>query len=180
MSGMTEEKPWVEHEPASVMCTITADPSDAHDYDEHADIGFRDVPADAVAEFVASIPEGIGERGLRAMHAIADDETHGPLHLVRLVCSAEVAARAVGGGLLAGESRSARVAQLITHDVSPAGLHDLVTALRSEGLHAATEVARAMTPQERVSVLDALSNYVGRFFTAALHGPELFFEVDRG
>lgn len=180
MVYVTNEKPWVEYEPAVAECTIVAHPSDAHDYDENADIGFRDVPAGAIAEFVASIPEGIGERGLRAMQAIANDEMHGPLHLVRLVCSAEVAARSVGGGLLAGDNHSARTAQLITRGVSPVGLPDLVAALRSEGLHAATEVARAMTPQQRMGVLDALSNYVCRFFTAALHGPELLFEADRG
>jgi hypothetical protein len=174
-----DETPWAEYPPASVECTITARASDAHDYDRKATIGFRDVPPGPIAEFVASVAEGIGERGIRAMRAIAEDNEYGPIHLVRLVCSAEVAARVVGGGLLAGETHSARTAQRITGSVSPEGLPDLVAALRSEGLHAATEVARAMTVEQRVEVLDALSHYVCRFFTTALHGPELEFIADQ-
>jgi hypothetical protein len=175
-----DETPWAEYPPASVECTITARASDAHDYDRNAAVGFKDIPPGPIAEFVASVAEGIGERGIRAMRAIAEDNEYGPIHLVRLVCSAEVAARVAGGGLLAGETDSARTAQSITGSVSSEGLPDLVAALRSEGLHAATEVAKAMTVEQRVEVLDALSHYVCRFFSEALGDPVSAFVADGG
>jgi hypothetical protein len=63
---------------------------------------------------------GIGERGARAMQAIAEDDEYGPIHLVRLVCAAEVAARTFGSpGLLAGETHGAQIGQFITGSVSP-------------------------------------------------------------
>ncbi len=115
------------------------------------------------------------------MQAIAEDEEYGPIHLVRLVCVAEVAARTFGSpGLLAGETHAARIGQFITGSVSPAGLPDLVAVLRGEGLHAATEVARAMTVEQRVGVLDALSHYVCRFFTEALWDPVSAFIAGGG
>ncbi len=169
-----------EHAPVSVECTITARASDAHDYDRNAAVGFKDVPPGPIAEFVASVAEGIGERGTRAMQAIAEDDEYGPIHLVRLVCAAEMAARTSGGGLLAGEMHGARVAQFITGGGSPEGLPDLVAALRSEGLHAATEVARAMSVEHRVGVLDALSHYVCRFFSEALGDPVSAFIAGGG
>jgi hypothetical protein len=146
--------------------------SDAHDYDRNAAVGYRDVPPGPIAEFVASVAEGIGERGGRAMQAIAKDDEYGPIHLVRLVCAAEVAARTFGSpGLLSGETHGAQIGQFITGNVSREGLPGLVAALRSEGLHAATDLARAMTVGERVGVLDALSHYVCRFYTEALSDP---------
>ncbi len=174
-----DETPIDGYPPVSVACTVTAHASAAEDYDRNAAAGFHDVPPGPIAEFVASLAEGGGERGTRAMRAIAEDDQYGPIHLVRLVAAAEVAARKYGGGLLAGETGAARAAQLIAGDVSPEGFPDLVAALRSEGLHAATEVARAMTPAQRLGVLDPLLHYVYRFFTAALLGPEASFARKR-
>lgn len=72
-------------------------------------------------------------------------------------------------GLLDGETRGARIGQFITGDVSPEALPDLVAVLRSEGLHAATDAARAMTVEQRAGVFDALSHYVCTFTREALH-----------
>jgi hypothetical protein len=174
-----DETSWTTYPPTSVECTITARASDEHDYDREAVVGFQDVPPGPIAEFVASVAEGIGERGLRTIQVIAEDDRYGPIHLVRLVCAAEIAARTFGGGLLTGETHGARIAQRITGNVSPEGLPDLVATLRSEGLHAATDVARAMTTEQRVAVLDALSYYVCRFFTEALHDPVSAFISDK-
>lgn len=78
-STMTDmaDKPWTEYPSVSIACTIAADPSDAHDYDPAAPIGYRDVPAAPIAEFVASVAEGIGDRGIQAMRVIADDDQWG-------------------------------------------------------------------------------------------------------
>ncbi len=170
-----------EYPDASVECTITARGSDAHDYDRNAVIGYRDVPPGPIAEFVASVAQGIGERGARAMQAIAEDDEYGPIHLVRLVCAAEVAARTFGSpGLLAGETHGAQIGQFITWSVSPEGLPGLVAVLRSEELHAATDVAGALTVEERVGVLDALSHYVCRFYSEALSDPVFAFIAGGG
>jgi hypothetical protein len=176
-----DEAPYIEYPPVSVECTITAKASDAHDYDQNAAIAYRDVPPGPIAEFVASVAEGIGERGVRAMRAIAEDEQYGPIHLVRLVCAAELAARTFGSaGLLAGEMHGAQMGQFITEDVSPEGLPDLLAVLRSEGLHAATDAARTMTGEQRIGVLDALSHYVCSFTREALWDPVDGFEAGGG
>ena len=55
-----------------------------------------------------------------------------------------------------------------------------MAVLRSEGLHAATDVARALTVEERVGVLDALSHYVCRFYSEALSDPVFAFIAGGG
>jgi hypothetical protein len=155
--------------------------SDAHDYDRNAAVGYRDVPPGPIAEFVASVAQGMGERGLSAMRAIAEDDEYGPIHLVRLVCAAEIAAHAFGSpGLLAGETHGAQTSQVITGIVSPEGLPGLLAVLRSEGLHATTAAARALTVEERFGVLDALSYYVCRFYSEALTDPVYTFIAGGG
>lgn len=81
------ETPGTAYPPALVECTITAHPSDAHDYNRNAGSGSDDVPPGPIAEFVASVVEGLGERGVRAMRTIAEDDEYGPIHLVHLVCA---------------------------------------------------------------------------------------------
>jgi len=156
-----------DNPPATAQCTVTVHPSDVHDYDAGAPVSFGDVPAEPLAEFLAALVEGGGDRGIRAMHAIADDDQYGPIHLVRLVAAVEHTARTLGGGLLGGQSHSAQNALLITSDVSPDGLPGLVAALRSEGLHSATETARNMSSEDRMGVLDAISHYAFAFWFAA-------------
>lgn len=156
-----------DHPPATAQCTVTVRPADAHDYDADTPVSFGDVPGEPLAEFLAALVEGVGERGMNAMRTIADDDQHGPIHLVRLVAAVEHTARTLGGGLLGGESHSAQNALLITSDVSPDGLPGLVAALRSEGLHSATETARNMSSEDRMGVLDAISHYAFAFWFAA-------------
>jgi hypothetical protein len=55
-----------------------------------------------------------------------------------------------------------------------------VAVLRSEGLHATTDVARAMTVEQRLGVLDALSHYVCTFTREALWDPEQPFTAGGG
>jgi len=55
-----------------------------------------------------------------------------------------------------------------------------VAVLRSEGLHAATDVARALTVEKRVGALDALSHYVCRFYSEALSDPVFAFIAGGG
>jgi hypothetical protein len=167
-----DETPYVEYPDASVECSVTAEAGDESDYDRMARPGWRTVPADLIAEFIAALVAGPGERRANAMQAIAEDEQYGPVHLVRLVCAAELTARAFGSaGLLGGETHGARIGQFITGDRSPEGLPDLLAALRGEGLHAATDVAKTMTVEQRLGVLDALSHYVGTFTREALSDP---------
>jgi hypothetical protein len=119
MAGMEDETSGTEYPPVSVECTITARASAAENYHRNAPPGWRSVPPGPIAEFVAAVIEGLGERGVRAMRAIAEDEQYGPIHLVRLVCAAKLAARTFGSaGLLDGKMHGARIGQLITGDVS--------------------------------------------------------------
>lgn len=154
---------------ATARCTVTVHPPDAHDYDEGAPVRFGDVPSEPLAEFLAAQVEGHGDRGARAMRALAYDDQYGPIHLVRLVAAVEHTARTLGGGLLSGESHSAQSALLITSAVASDGVSGLVAALRSEGLHSATAVARAMSAEARLGVLDALCQYIFTFWFAACH-----------
>ncbi len=123
-----------DNPPATAQCTVTVHPSDAHDYDAGAPVSFGDVPAEPLAEFLAALVEGVGDRGMRAMRAIADDDQYGPIHLVRLVAAVEHTARTLGGGLLGGGSHSAQSALLITSSVSPDGLPDLDDRFREDGV----------------------------------------------
>lgn len=172
------DTPGTEYQPVSVECTVTARAGDASNYDRNAPPGWRTVPPGPIAEFVAAVVEGMGERGMRAVRAIAEDEQYGAIHLVRLVCAAELAAHTFGSvGLLAGDTHGALLGRFVTDYASPQGLPDLLAALRSEGLCGATDVAKQMTVEQRIGVLDALSHYVCTFTREALWDPEYTFEA---
>lgn len=111
-----------------------------------------------------------------AMHAVADDDRDGPIHIVHLLGACEYAGRQYGGGLPTGstplgEGSSHLVPAAIAGDI----LTTLVDALHEGGFPAATAAARNLSHDERYRLLDVLLQYWG----APISGLQLDFEENR-
>lgn len=142
---------------------------DSCDYDDasrgcRSERPYRDVDPAPLAAFVAA---AIGFRDdlLECAKVIAKDDEDGPIHLVRLIASCDLAARDVGGSLPTGTSfpeifGSGTLGGILTATISPTVLPNLVRTLKQEGLVAATTLARQCTARERYRALDVLSHYV--------------------
>lgn len=178
---------------ATATCHITVDPVDASDFgrdwiteQERAQLR-RDVDADdppsgpphgsntvtgePVAEYIAAALEGCGQRGLGAMRAIANDDTNGPIHLVRLVIAAEHVAQQFGGTLVSSSTAAAQKTQMMASAV-PGGsnLYGLVAELNDgASLPQLTDLVAQMDHEQRHGVLDTLLSYVFAFMFAASH-----------
>jgi hypothetical protein len=115
-------------------------------------------PAPLVRLMVAAI--GDNSDLLDLMEEVATDERDGPIHIVHLIAACDLAARDVGGGLLANGSilgiKSHTVPNIMVSQISPRLLPELVFTLRRDGLAAATAIARKASPRERFRALDAL------------------------
>lgn len=97
------------------------------------------------------------------MHAIADDDRDGPIHIVHLMAACEVAAREVGGGLPGAERITfdlpRNASELIAAEVGGDAFGVLVSELRESGFASATRLARALSPEQRFAILDPLLHY---------------------
>ncbi|MEQ7127410.1 hypothetical protein ABN034_23070 [Actinopolymorpha sp. B11F2] len=94
------------------------------------------------------------------MHEIAHDDLDGPIHIVHLLAACERAARQTGGSLPgSGWPYGSGVSRFLAVEVSGGALSGLVDELHAGGLAAATKAVRALTPSERVGVLDPLLHY---------------------
>lgn len=178
---------------ATATCHITVDPVDARDFgrdrvteQERAQLrreidagdppsgpphGSNTVTGEPVAEYIAAALEGCGQRGIDAMRALANDDTNGPIHLVRLVIAAEHVAQQFGGTLVSSSTTAAQKNQLVASAV-PGGsnLYGLVAELRNgASLTRLTDLVAQMDHEQRCGVLDTLLSYVFAFMFAASH-----------
>lgn len=117
--------------------------------------GMYDVDPTPLARLLnASLTQG--EDLLACMRQIADDDRDGPIHLVRLLAACDYAARKTGGTLTGPGGDN--VSRMLTMTIA-GGLPALAQTLREGGHAAATQAARAMDPETRYGVLDALLSY---------------------
>jgi hypothetical protein len=122
-----------------------------------------DVDPTPLAAFVAAAI-GLRDDLLDCMKSIAEDDQDGPIHLVHLVAACDLAARDVGGSLPTATSFPGLFGSgpggMLTAQISPKVLPNIVQVLRREGLAAATVFARQCTRRERYRALDVLVHYV--------------------
>lgn len=84
-----------------------------------------------------------------AAEAIATDERDGPIHMAHLAAACQYGADRTGGSIY-----------LITSGAAGDPFTELCGALREGGLAAAAAAAKAISPHDRVAVLEVLLSYL--------------------
>jgi hypothetical protein len=116
------------------------------------------------------------------MKAIAEDDQDGPIHLIHLLASCQLAAESVDGTLPFDGSAPEifkTSSGFIVASVSPVVLPSLVLALRTEGIASATNLARTYSRRERFCALDALVTYVAATITGLQIGVDNSYFLHR-